>query len=1071
MLLRRTGHEPLLPVLHCSSWSSFRFSFVVYVSVLMLTSARVCRGDCSLQSCDDGMLDVVVAGDFADSPLAVVTCGAVDERFSPSFVPMTIDGQETSSHSSTSSANHQQQEDVLSPVADAAYGPLTFTWTVAKDRDCDDCNYTYSAYVAIGADRGTGDSVASVNGLQGFGPAPVAGRQPAGHFELAFNCTDEFVAYAKFTFAVTSLCGNGSAPVTELVTFNVAVQCHTPGCSKWCSLHGECDYLRGVCICNDGWVGDSCGIMMTIPDHICPNEPLLLEWYIPKDVYNYQNIVNTMWFGIGGVNSPCWTEQRYFITSNSTPAAESDPRLNQDCTGSAYTVGYYPPGDDMTMQVCSDNAPDIFVSATIPVWSWEDCGFLSICDDGITSSTCNTDLGNGICIDGSCVCSDAYFWYDCSRGCASYTEVLDPSGTISSDSPAFEQDPYSMHYLFGHSCLWEISPSGSFDVIEFTLVFWNVERGDCINFYLYDSSGVQLDVPETTIYGGTKVGTISFTAKKVAVELLSSISNEGNGFILQYNTNRTPFPKFGSALIAVTGFAFLIAVLSLASVFFLWLYRKHKEKSRAAMEVPAAILPSSVDSELQSILSSLSQEGAEDDMERLLGNAGIHLSKTKLDFGLGSSDVFPVNEEQVDDMVLVNRGRHPVDYCFFVPDKPCICLSIKPGKGRIPPHKSTIVHFEVKLLYTTYFEGVIRLQVEGNSEAVHVHFPIKLQGAVSDRLDPDEIMLEPLPLAAGGFGCVFKGAYRSQLIAVKVVKQQEAMREKERQDFEDECALLKQLRHPYIVTYIGASFVTGKLCICTEFIEGGSVEKYLMSDVDIPYLLILKFAINVAEAMAFLHNNRILYRDLKCSNMLVITTSLTAEINCKLTDFGTARNVENPATIARYTVGLGTPVFMAPELLAAGPYNFKVDVYSFGVVLWQMWCRDEPWAGERVWDIPMIVIRGDKLPISEDCPSELSTLMNQCWEADAEKRPDFQALVGELSEVITQVSGDEGTPSTEGFTARASGATWTGPVSKKKTNSRRDTATAMDSTPADVSQFRHGEVKKKGNTLAKGTKL
>ena len=85
--------------------------------------------------------------------------------------------------------------------------------------------------------------------------------------------------------------------------------------------------------------------------------------------------------------------------------------------------------------------------------------------------------------------------------------------------------------------------------------------------------------------------------------------------------------------------------------------------------------------------------------------------------------------------------------------------------------------------------------------------------------------------------------------------------------FEKEVRLLRQLRHDCIVAFVGASHVPGKLMICTELLVKGSVsallERTSEAKTKLPYLLQLRFAVDMAKALAFLHNNRILYRDMK----------------------------------------------------------------------------------------------------------------------------------------------------------------------------------------------------------------
>ncbi|KAH3762157.1 hypothetical protein Pelo_5968 [Pelomyxa schiedti] len=158
---------------------------------------------------------------------------------------------------------------------------------------------------------------------------------------------------------------------------------------------------------------------------------------------------------------------------------------------------------------------------------------------------------------------------------------------------------------------------------------------------------------------------------------------------------------------------------------------------------------------------------------------------------------------------------------------------MRPGKGTIGAHHNKTVEIKFMLLYTTTLETFVKLVISslsGDTMAT-IYLPLKLVGALSPRLDPNDIELEHTPLASGAFGAVFRGTYRGQVVAVKVVKHQEGLHDAEKQDFVDECNLMHKLHHQYIVGFIGASYVPGKMCVCSELMTHGSLSHYLESDI------------------------------------------------------------------------------------------------------------------------------------------------------------------------------------------------------------------------------------------------
>jgi len=119
-----------------------------------------------------------------------------------------------------------------------------------------------------------------------------------------------------------------------------------------------------------------------------------------------------------------------------------------------------------------------------------------------------------------------------------------------------------------------------------------------------------------------------------------------------------------------------------------------------------------------------------------------------------------------------------------------------------------------------------------------------------------------------------------------------------------------------------------------------------------------------------------------------------------LTDFGTSKNVQNAEELFRHSVGMGTPVYMAPEVLATEGYNTKADVFSFGTTLWEMWTRKIPWSHVVCWNVPALVIKGERPPIPGDCPEGFAAVIRDCWQHNPKDRPCFSALVGTLSALV-----------------------------------------------------------------------
>lgn len=140
---------------------------------------------------------------------------------------------------------------------------------------------------------------------------------------------------------------------------------------------------------------------------------------------------------------------------------------------------------------------------------------------------------------------------------------------------------------------------------------------------------------------------------------------------------------------------------------------------------------------------------------------------------------------------------------------------------------------------------------------------------------------------------------------------------------------------------------------------------------------------------------------------MVSTKWRATDVLVKLTDFGTARTVDDVQELFRYTVGLGTISYMAPECLRGElPYNAAVDIYSLGVSIWEIFTREEPWKNTVVFDIPRLVANGARpaMPHASRSrfPEKVSALIQRCWAPLPSERPTAQEVSVELARILRE---------------------------------------------------------------------
>jgi serine/threonine protein kinase len=191
--------------------------------------------------------------------------------------------------------------------------------------------------------------------------------------------------------------------------------------------------------------------------------------------------------------------------------------------------------------------------------------------------------------------------------------------------------------------------------------------------------------------------------------------------------------------------------------------------------------------------------------------------------------------------------------------------------------------------------------------------------------------------------------------------------------------------------------------IVTEYMSGGSIHDHIHRgdwvQTASPKLL-RSIAKDITLGMLYLHNEGIIHRDLKSRNILTDNNWHT-----KIADFDLSRIRET--TIYKNDPSsslIGTPSWMAPELIQGLKYDEKVDVYSFGVVLFELFSGEIPFAslyGQELNHVRIVydvVKHGARPIIPEYVPNAMKVLISKCWAQDAKDRPSFSTILAILNE-------------------------------------------------------------------------
>lgn len=273
---------------------------------------------------------------------------------------------------------------------------------------------------------------------------------------------------------------------------------------------------------------------------------------------------------------------------------------------------------------------------------------------------------------------------------------------------------------------------------------------------------------------------------------------------------------------------------------------------------------------------------------------------------------------------------------------------------------------------------------------------------LSDKEIPPEKLAREQKVGSGSFKDVYMGRYRNFRVAICDLRGRLT-------DMDiKELGLLRDLRHPNIVRFIGVSVGGHVPCtIVTELCRNGDLYDYIRKIPCPPYVQILAMMLDAARGVEYLHQRTpsIIHRDLKSPNVLI-----TANGSAKITDFGLARVKRDVMSMCATTCG--TLNWQAPELWVAHPsYNHSIDVYALGLVFWEVLCwsfkeKTYPFQGMNEHAIFAEVgkngLRPSTSQIRRKWGREIVGLIEKMWDDDSEKRPLMPEVVRILSAMLLQ---------------------------------------------------------------------
>ncbi len=224
------------------------------------------------------------------------------------------------------------------------------------------------------------------------------------------------------------------------------------------------------------------------------------------------------------------------------------------------------------------------------------------------------------------------------------------------------------------------------------------------------------------------------------------------------------------------------------------------------------------------------------------------------------------------------------------------------------------------------------------------------------------------------------------MVAVKRIKL-DGRSDDEVTELMGEVDLLKSLSHPSVVKYEGLVRGPDVVSIILEYVENGSLLHTLKAFGNFPEKLVASYVVKILEGLNYLHEQNVVHCDLKAANILT-----TKNGNVKLSDFGVSLNLKAVKKMGNKNDAIGTPNWMAPEVIELKGVTTAADIWSLGCTIIELLTGKPPYYDMLAMSAMFRIVEDDCPPIPDKCSDALRDLLLQCFNKDPTKRPSAETL-------------------------------------------------------------------------------